>query len=57
MVDLTRGKSTPDVSSDTDETQHLLSDILIQLKIMNLHFEEWDSTRITEKDIFDKDEI
>lgn len=42
---------------EDDQTQFLLQEILNQLKIMNIHFQEWDSMRISEKDLLDGDEL
>jgi hypothetical protein len=57
MADLHRGRHSEDVISDSDEALLLLHDILIQLKLINLHLEEWDGIRASEKDFENKDEV
>lgn len=41
---------------EVNETQLILQRILDELRIMNMHFAEWDSMRIKERDLYEEQE-
>jgi hypothetical protein len=56
MAEINRGRSINNEVSDINETHVLLREILEQLKIINIHFTEWDSMRVDERDLIDRHE-